>query len=196
MSKVSTHKATAAVLARLRQHWPEERVSFLAQEAMEQAARHIEAQQAVAIVAGLMADLVAQPEPGNPHRLDSVKAAVAFLERFATVPGRGYDSGAVFRARLVAGHIGGRFKAPFLGADLEPLGRAAADLAEAERAEAGALQMRDRCKGGLALGGSGWTPADLDNLQGQLTRARKATKAAKATHAAEVQKARDAGLIQ
>jgi hypothetical protein len=86
--------------------------------------------EARAVIAELMADFVSSPEPGNPYRLDSVKAAVRLLEK---APGQGWDSGEVFRARLKAGTMGGRFRPAYLGADLEKLGNLTRDLAVAPR---------------------------------------------------------------
>ena len=147
-----------------------------------------------ATIAELMADLVASPEPGNPYRLDSVKAAVAELERAAGLPpGSGYDSGAVFRARLTAGHIGGRFKAPYLGAPLEPLGKAVERLAEAERAELHARDVLTRAE--AALSDQPWRKAEVDTLRDRLRRAVQESQRRAATFRAELDKARAGGLI-
>lgn len=186
-----------ALLARLDSVWPTE-PPLGALDAMRDAARAILA--ARELVAALLADMVASPEPGNPYRLDSVVAAVAFVELAAPEAerGRGYDSGRVFRARLSAGTLGGRFKAPFLGADLEPLGRAVESLAEAERALAGTRQTLGRCRLGLRSEGarSGWTPSDLETLTARAKREAKAVKFARARWAEELDKARNAGALQ
>lgn len=183
-----------ALLARLDSVWPIE-PPLRALDAMRDAGRAIVA--ARELVAALLADMVSNPEPGNPHRLDSVRAAVAFLESTAEEPGRGYDSGAIFRARLSAGTLAGRFKAPFLGADLEPLGRAVESLAEAERALAGTLQTLGRCKAGLKAegAGSGWTPSDLETLTARAKRERAGAKRARALWGSELDKARNAGAL-
>ena len=80
------------------------------------------------ILAEVLAD-ICDPEPGNPWRLHSMRRAAAFLtgDKF------GFSSGPVMRARLARGTLGGRFKPPYCGAELEKLGRLAADLAEIER---------------------------------------------------------------
>lgn len=140
--------------------------------------------EARAAPAEVLADLL-NPEPGNPWRLDSVKTASALL----TGGPLDFDSRAPMVRRAMAGTLAGRFKAPDLGPDLEPLARAARNLAEAEARLRGARQAFDRAEAGAYPG-----PV-LGALSGSLAGALAEADRARLAHAEALAQARAAGFL-
>ena len=106
----------------------EVRAALYAAKAKPRAAVAKELAETRAALAEVLADMVTQPEPGNPWRLHSIRRASELL----TGEPLGFSGAEVFRGRLARGTLGGRFRAPFLGAELEPLGRAVVRMREAE----------------------------------------------------------------